>query len=250
VADDAARPIAGDLQVVAGDIQGDSMLSWVKTLLADASTGPTTTWWCTRAMYGGVPLVAPRYLLDRGGKVRTSTTSHGPPGDRRRPLQDRRELRTHRPALLGRRGRERLARGARAVLSRDGPGADPAGRPAVIVLPASWVPTSPWTDGASARWNFVNSLLSWNGDPRPPAASAGQADRRGARPLIELADSHEVIPFAYDQRPSRTGNGWRWRWNRRWPPRGLQRPAGAPPGVPWLSLVARTLQLEQLRWHA
>jgi hypothetical protein len=52
----ADEPIAGDLRVVAGDIEGDSVISWLKALLADAF------YWTendlvvqTGSMYGGVP---------------------------------------------------------------------------------------------------------------------------------------------------------------------------------------------------
>src|SRR5215203_4653918 len=63
--------IPGDLRVVAGDIQGDSVLSWVKTLLSDSF------YWTdndlvvqTRSMYGGSARAsASKFILDRGGKV-------------------------------------------------------------------------------------------------------------------------------------------------------------------------------------
>ncbi len=69
-------PLPGQLRVVAGDIEGDSVMSWVKTLLADAF------YWTdndlvvqTRSMYGGGPRApvgghaAASFLLDQGGKV-------------------------------------------------------------------------------------------------------------------------------------------------------------------------------------
>ena len=64
-------PLAGDLRVVAGDLQGDSVVSWVKTLLADAF------YWTdndlvvqTRSMYGGSPRATDStFLLDQGGRV-------------------------------------------------------------------------------------------------------------------------------------------------------------------------------------
>ena len=63
--------LAGDLRVVAGDLQGDSVVSWVKTLLADAF------YWTdndlvvqTRSMYGGSPRANDStFVLDQGGKV-------------------------------------------------------------------------------------------------------------------------------------------------------------------------------------
>ena len=68
--------LPGQLRVVAGDIQGDSLTSWVKTLLADAF------YWTdndlvvqTRSMYGGTPRspsanqASASFVLDRGGEV-------------------------------------------------------------------------------------------------------------------------------------------------------------------------------------
>jgi len=63
--------IPGDLRVVAGDIEGDSVMSWVKTLLADAF------YWTdndlvvqTRSMYGGTPRTdGATFLFDQGAKV-------------------------------------------------------------------------------------------------------------------------------------------------------------------------------------
>ena len=71
-----SAPLPGQLRVVAGDIEGDSIMSWVKTLLADAF------YWTdndlvvqTRSMYGGRPRApsgdsaAATFVLERGGKV-------------------------------------------------------------------------------------------------------------------------------------------------------------------------------------
>ena len=65
------EPIAGSLRVVAGDIEGDSVMSWLKTLLADAF------FWTdhdlvvqTRSMYGGAPRRdGATFLFDQGGLV-------------------------------------------------------------------------------------------------------------------------------------------------------------------------------------
>jgi hypothetical protein len=67
----ATSPISGDLRVVAGDLQGDSVVSWVKALLSDAF------FWTdndlvvqTRSMYGGSPRERDStFVLDQGGKV-------------------------------------------------------------------------------------------------------------------------------------------------------------------------------------
>ncbi len=65
------RRIDGQLRVIAGDLQGDSIGSWLKTLLTDAF------YWTdhdlvvqTRSMYGGSPRqTASTFVLDQGGKV-------------------------------------------------------------------------------------------------------------------------------------------------------------------------------------
>jgi len=67
----AETVVPGQLRVVAGDLRGDSVGSWVKTLMADAF------FWTdndlvvqTRSMYGGVPRAAgASFVLDRGGKA-------------------------------------------------------------------------------------------------------------------------------------------------------------------------------------
>ena len=63
--------VPGDLRVIAGDLAGDSVSSWVKTLVADAF------YWSdndlvvqTRGMYGGSPRGGgATFLLDQGGTV-------------------------------------------------------------------------------------------------------------------------------------------------------------------------------------
>lgn len=66
------RPVEGDLRVIAGDTQADSLSSWLKTLLADSF------FWTdndlvvqTRSMYGGSPRGGGQamFALDRGGTV-------------------------------------------------------------------------------------------------------------------------------------------------------------------------------------
>jgi len=63
--------IAGDLRVVAGDVQGDSVTSWVKTLLSDGFFWTDNDFVVqTRAMYGGTPREkGAQFVLDRGGRV-------------------------------------------------------------------------------------------------------------------------------------------------------------------------------------
>ena len=133
-----ATPIPGELRVVAGDIEGDSVGSWVKTLLSDAF------YWTdndlvvqTRSMYGGAPRASgsgsgARFVLDQGGKV-----SHFNYFSNERTAQAiasallaRRAGRTSgdRAAVVGRRGRERHAR-RRAVARSRGAAAARGGAP-------------------------------------------------------------------------------------------------------------------------
>lgn len=67
----AQQPVSGQLRVVAGDLEGDSIGSWLKTLVTDAF------YWTdndlvvqTSSMYGGTPReTTATFLLDQGGQV-------------------------------------------------------------------------------------------------------------------------------------------------------------------------------------
>lgn len=64
------QPVEGRLFVVAGDLQGDSVTGWLKTLLADAFYwGDNDLVVHTRSMYGGTPREGgARYVLSQGGR--------------------------------------------------------------------------------------------------------------------------------------------------------------------------------------
>jgi len=64
------QPVEGRLFVVAGDLLGDSVTGWIKTLLADAFYwGDNDLVVHTRAMYGGTPRAGgARYFLAQGGR--------------------------------------------------------------------------------------------------------------------------------------------------------------------------------------
>ena len=211
----ASETIPGELRVIAGDMQGDSIGSWVKTLLSDAF------YWTdndlvvqTRSMYGGAPrLTAPNappaasFLLDRGAKV-----SHF------NYFANDRTVKAIAAALLDAEpadfeaigplswaGKEASgSRAAKAVArSRGAPGANRADRPAVIVLPGI-LGSNLKLDGKRIwlGFRFVNGLKKLAWDP----ATASRVEPDGPiglsyDDLIErLADTHEVIPFAYDWR--------------------------------------------------
>lgn len=211
----AAETIPGELRVIAGDMQGDSIGSWVKTLLSDAF------YWTdndlvvqTRSMYGGAPRLtvpngppAASFLLDRGAKVshfnyfandRTVAAIAGALLDTPPP-----EFQAIGPLSWA--GKEVSgSRAAKAVArSRGAPGTNPADRPAVIVLPGI-LGSNLKLDGKRIwlGFRFVNGLkkLAWD----PATASRVEPDGpigSSYDDLIErLADTHEVIPFAYDWR--------------------------------------------------
>lgn len=70
----APEPLPGQLRVLAGDAQGDSVGSWLKTLAADSFFWTDNDFVVqTRSMYGGAPRAGgASFLLDRGARV-----SHG-----------------------------------------------------------------------------------------------------------------------------------------------------------------------------
>ena len=209
-----SESINGELRVVAGDLEGDSIGSWVKTLLSDAF------YWTdndlvvqTRSMYGGMPRAATAagagasFLLDRGAKV-----SHFNYFANERTVKAIAEALTQAaPADFATIGPLSWAgqdasgtRAAKATArSRGGPGANPADRPAVLLLPG--ILGSHLKRDGKRIWlgfRFVNGLKQLAWDPAT-AASVEPDGPIGSvyDDLIErLADSHEVIPFAYDWR--------------------------------------------------
>ncbi len=209
-----SESIHGELRVVAGDLEGDSIGSWVKTLLSDAF------YWTdndlvvqTRSMYGGVPRAdtaegaGASFLLDRGAKV-----SHFNYFVNERTVKAiANALMQATPAEFATIGPLSWAgqdasgtRAARAtVRSRGGPGTHRADRPAVLVLPG--ILGSHLKRDGKRIWlgfRFVNGLKQLAWDP----ASADSVVPDGPigsvyDDLIErLADSHEVIPFPFDWR--------------------------------------------------
>ncbi|MEO8296694.1 MAG: CHAT domain-containing protein [Burkholderiales bacterium] len=67
----ADEPVPGDLRVVAGDLQGDSIGSWLKTLMADAYYRTDHDLVVhSSSMYGGAPRAAgASFVFDQGGQV-------------------------------------------------------------------------------------------------------------------------------------------------------------------------------------
>ncbi|HYF20012.1 MAG TPA: CHAT domain-containing protein [Ramlibacter sp.] len=208
------QPIPGELRVIAGDLEGDSVVSWVKTLLADAY------YWTdndlvvqTRAMYGGVARqaagagAAAHFVLDRGGRVShfnyfsnessvkaiaQALLQAQPPGFA--PIG---------PLSWSGESAEGV-RAAQAVRrSRGGSDADRAARPAVVVLPGI-LGSHLKLDGRRV-WlglGFVNALqqLAWDPATAHRVEPDGPIGASYGELIAHLADTHEVIPFAYDWR--------------------------------------------------
>jgi CHAT domain-containing protein len=202
---DSEEPIPGELRVVAGDLQGDSIGSWIKTLLADAY------YWTdndivvqTRSMYGGSPRTGgASFLLDQGGKsthfnyfanersvqgVVAGLTQDAPAGYRN-------------IGPLSWAGQD--SGGLRAALRGSDDGRAASDKPAVFVLPG--ILGSHLKAGDKRIWLSLRLV----GGLSKLAYQPGDAD--GVKPdgpiglvyndLIEhLAKTHEVIPFAFDWR--------------------------------------------------
>jgi hypothetical protein len=195
--------IRGDLRVVAGDIEGDSVTTWLKTLLADAF------YWTdndlvvqTRSMYGGTPREkGASYLLDQGGKV---THFNYFENDRTAGAIVS-ALTEDQPRGFGEIGplswAGESATGTRAAVKR----ASQAGpdRPAVFILPGIL--------GSNLGVKGNRIWLGWRVANGFSALkyTAGKAD--GVEPdgpvgifyddiAAFLSKTHEVIPFAFDWR--------------------------------------------------
>lgn len=202
-----AEPIEGELRVVAGDIEGDSVLTWLKTLLSDAF------YWTdndlvvqTRSMYGGTPRMdgAATFILDRGGKVThfayfsnertaalvTSALIDAQP-DQFRPI-----------GPLSWAGEDASGTRAARAIERS-KAASAAERPAVFVLPG--ILGSHLKVDGKRIWlslRFISGLekLRWNEDSDRNIAADGPIGMSYDDFIEHLADTHEVIAFSFDWR--------------------------------------------------
>ncbi|HET9579178.1 MAG TPA: hypothetical protein VFP44_15205, partial [Usitatibacter sp.] len=197
----APAPIAGDLRVVAGDMEGDSIATWVKTLLADAY------YWMdndlvvqTRSMYGGAPRASgATFVLDRGGKVShfsyfanevTANAIVAALKEEAPPV----EFRAIGP--LSWQGRDDS--GVRAA-----PEIDAGDKPAVVLLPGI-LGSNLAVDGKRVwlDWRIVNGLERLRYDPAQPGRVTpdGPIEDTYAALAAHLARTHHVIELAYDWR--------------------------------------------------
>jgi hypothetical protein len=199
----ADREIAGKLFVVAGDLQADSLTSWLKTLVSDSF------FWTdndlvvqTRSMYGGRPRAGgSRYYLERGGKV----THFNYYANRPTALAIQRALTQAKPAefrAIGKLSSEGLSSsGGRAAFSDVIERSKAKDKPAVIVLPG--IMGSQLKVDDELVWlsrRVVNGLerLSYAGSNKVDASDwmAGYYDELAEH----LTKSHEVVPFPFDWR--------------------------------------------------
>lgn len=197
------RQVNGQLRVIAGDLQGDSISSWLKTLLTDAF------YWTdhdlvvqTRSMYGGSPRqTASTFVLDQGGKVTHFNY-----------FSNDRTARAMTNALTQDAPQEftvigpmswagESATGARARISKSTTSAA-ASLPAVFILPG--ILGSNLKIGANriwVSWRLVNGLqqLAFTGKPdkvEPDGLVGSTYDNLTAF----LSSTHEVVQFAFDWR--------------------------------------------------
>ena len=204
-----SRPIPGELRVVAGDLEGDSLGSWVKTLVADSY------FWTdndlvvqTRSMYGGgsreVEATARQrpatYFLARGGRISHFTYFSEPS-----------TVAAIESAVLDERPDRFAVIGPLSAGGEDASGnrglqrtTDPE-KPALFVLPG--ILGSHVARDDKRIWfakRFVNGLerLAWDetqvgeGGPYRADGPLWIYDRL----MDSLAPRHQVIPFAFDWR--------------------------------------------------
>lgn len=201
-----AAALPGDLRVIAGDQEGDSIGSWIKTLLADAF------YWTdndivvqTRSMYGGAPREGgASFLLDRGGRV---DHFHYFINERTADALAAALMQAVPPAgfqaigPLSWAGED--ASGARAAARRSAGGTvAPGDRPAVVVLPG--ILGTHLAVGGRRVWLSLGivgglGLLQWRpgeDDVTPDGPIGAVYDDL----MDHLARTHEVIAFGFDWR--------------------------------------------------
>jgi hypothetical protein len=210
---DVNEPAPGELRVIAGDIQGDSIASWLKTLLADGYYWSDNDFVVqTSSMYGGVPRAeGATFFLEQSGSIshfeyfaheRTSQAI----ADALTRLQPSSQFRPIGP--LSAAGQDSSGTRAGSLKqARDAVGG--ADKPAVIVVPGI-LGSHLKKDGKRVwlGWRLIGGLdkLAY-----APDKSHNEQDADGVAPdgvigaiyddLVEkLQASHDVIVFSYDWR--------------------------------------------------
>jgi len=199
------KPIEGELRVVAGDIEGDSLISWLKTLLADAF------YWTdndlvvhTRAMYGGAPRAqGASFLFDQGGNVShfqyfsNDVTAEAIT----RALLDDSPAGFRPIGPLSWAGQDSTGiRAARRVAQDEKKAAE---RPALFLLPGI-LGSNLQVDGKRVwlAWRFLNGLsqLQYSPGRRDTVQPDGPIELVYDELAEYLSQTHEVIEFAFDWR--------------------------------------------------
>jgi hypothetical protein len=196
--------IPGDLRVVAGDVQGDSVMAWVKTLLADSF------FWTdndlvvqTRSMYGGAPRATATFLLDQGGKVTHFTyfSNERTASAVVRALVEDRPADFRRIGPLSRAGEDSSGvRARRAPRLASKPVTD---KPALFLIPGI-LGSHLKVQGSRVwlGWRLVNGLgrLKWESGATDGVLPDGAIESIYGE-LAEFFDrTHEVIEFSFDWR--------------------------------------------------
>ncbi|HEY6135552.1 MAG TPA: CHAT domain-containing protein [Rubrivivax sp.] len=193
--------LASELRVVAGDVQGDSVLSWLKVLLTDAFYLTEHDLVVnTNSMYGGTPRSErPTFVYERGAQV--SHFAYFGNASSAQAIVDGLTLAApaqYRPVgPLSWDGRS--SEGVRAVRPMV---ANTGQRPAVFVLPGI-MGSHLMVDGkrvwASPKALFFGGLEKLK-YPDAKVKAEEPMDNFFGDLMEDLSDAYDVIPFAYDWR--------------------------------------------------
>jgi pimeloyl-ACP methyl ester carboxylesterase len=203
-------PLAGELRVIAGDMQADSLLSWLKTLMSDLYYWKDNDLVVqTSSMYGGSPRAgSASFLLNRGGAV-----SHFSYFSNERTAAAVVEgLTADNPRDFSPIG-PMSWRGEDASGSRGRPGDKPlAHLPAVFLLPG--ILGSNLKVGEQRvwlGWHVINGLskLAYQEGAADSVTPDGAVAPVYGKLLDYLAQTHEVIEFGYDWRVPLEGEAQR-----------------------------------------
>jgi CHAT domain-containing protein len=203
------EPVPGDLRVIAGDVQGDSVGSWLKTLLADSFFWTDNDFVVqTRSMYGGPARSGgASFLLDRGAK----TTHTGYFANERSAEGVCNALMHDRPAGFALIGPlswagesatgTRAARGG--LRGGEAEGRPASERPAAILLPG--ILGSNLAVNGQRIWLGLRMVGGLQRLAYPDTAGRVVTPDGAIGPIYDelaehLAASHEVIEFAFDWR--------------------------------------------------
>ncbi|HEX2641537.1 MAG TPA: alpha/beta hydrolase, partial [Thermoanaerobaculia bacterium] len=196
------EPIAGDRRVIAGDVRGDSVVSWLQTLMADSF------YWTdndlvvqTRSMYGGAPRAeSALFVLDQGGEVshfnyfRNDRTAGAIVGAliEEKPPQ---EFRTIGPLSWAGESSTGIRAARRDLERRSRPD-----RPALLLLPGIAGSNLKVGDRRIwVGWRLFNGLKQLGIDAKGVAPD-GPIESYYEDLAEFLSETHEVIEFGFDWR--------------------------------------------------